>query len=288
MAAVVLAALIVALSIPSILWRDREAAPAEAPQQGQAHEAEDRAGEAPPFWGSPVSASSLFSAVDLRKVLPPAGPALILGPQAFEAVLTDRRAFSVSDPRFPVAAYAQRVQFVNQYPELPTGCESVALTIVLRSMGFAVEKTAIADSFLTYSEDDFVNGFVGDPRTEEGMTVYPPGIVAAANRFLESRSSDIQARDISGTPWDELLLFPKKGYPVLVWTTIDGTMPGFTGIELDGWNWYEREHCVVLYGIDRGAGQVLISDPTHGDVRHDIEDFRALFEACGSMAVVLY
>ena len=37
---------------------------------------------------------------------------------------------------------------IHQYPELPNGCESVSLTIVLRSRGFILSKTAIANNWL--------------------------------------------------------------------------------------------------------------------------------------------
>ncbi|MFR7670840.1 MAG: C39 family peptidase [Collinsella sp.] len=36
----------------------------------------------------------------------------------------------------------------SQYPELPTGCESVALTNLLNYYGFGLGKTIIADYYL--------------------------------------------------------------------------------------------------------------------------------------------
>ena len=40
-----------------------------------------------------------------------------------------------------------------QNPELPTGCESVALTAALQYLKFDLEKTDIAENYLTYGED---------------------------------------------------------------------------------------------------------------------------------------
>ena len=56
-----------------------------------------------------------------------------------------------------------------QKPELPTGCESVALTMALMYEGYDLEKTTIADEYLVYSEDgDFTRGYVGDPKSRQG------------------------------------------------------------------------------------------------------------------------
>ncbi len=67
------------------------------------------------------------------------------------------------------------VPFVYQEPELPTGCESVALTMLLLYEGFDLEKTTIADDYLLYSENgDFSEGYIGDPYSCEGAGCFPP------------------------------------------------------------------------------------------------------------------
>jgi len=187
-----------------------------------------------------------------------------------------------------VMPFTQQVYFVSQYPELPTGCESVALTIVLLSMGFDLEKTTIADYYLDYSWDDFVNAYVGDPYSYEGMGAYPPAIAKAANDYLKSQSSKMVAYDITGTSWDGLFYYIDRGYPVIIWTTSYAYEPWYSDYEYDGWYWYENEHCVVLYGIDRIDSSVWVSDPTSGDVAYDTGHYRWVYEACGSMAVVIY
>lgn len=50
----------------------------------------------------------------------------------------------------------------SQYPELPTGCESVALTNLLNYYGFGLGKTIIADYYLPKgSNGNFVTAFDG-------------------------------------------------------------------------------------------------------------------------------
>ncbi|MCL1797321.1 MAG: C39 family peptidase [Eggerthellaceae bacterium] len=200
----------------------------------------------------------------------------------------DPPTLSVLDPSFPLASYTQKISFISQYPELPTGCEAVSLTIVLSSMGFELEKTTIAKSYLPYSDGDFVNSFVGDPYTADGMTIYPPGLTKAANDFFTKTGSVKRAFNISGVAFDELITYIDKGYPVVVWTTIDNSFPDFTDLEIDGWRWYKSEHCVVLYGLDRETNQVFIADPVNGEVQYSADIFRTIFEACGSMAMVIY
>ena len=50
-----------------------------------------------------------------------------------------------------------------QNPELPTGCESVALVNALQFYGFNVGKTEIADLWLARSDYDFLHDFLGNP-----------------------------------------------------------------------------------------------------------------------------
>ncbi|MCL2826932.1 MAG: C39 family peptidase [Eggerthellaceae bacterium] len=200
----------------------------------------------------------------------------------------DLSTLDITDPLFPKADYARHITFIDQYPELPTGCESVALTTVLQAMGFKLSKTVIADHFLDYSDENFLDDFVGDPHSYEGMGAYPPAIVNAANRFLISRSSKARAYNISGSAWGDLLEYVDKGYPVMVWSTIDGYEPLFTDVYAEGWPWYENEHCVVLYAVDHEQGTVSVCDPTNGDVQYGADEFAQLYKACLSMAVVIY
>jgi len=221
-----------------------------------------------------------------QAVIPPILPDFLLpgdAPSGYSAAY-----YSVFAPDAPKASYAQQVPFIDQYPELPTGCEAVALTEALRSMGFNLGKTTIADFYLSYSGNDFVNAYVGDPSSYEGVGVYPPGLVNAANRYLTAQGSSMRAYNITGTDWNNLFVYIDKGYPVIIWVTIGGSTPTFDGSEYDGWGWYENEHCVVLYGVDRDAETVSISDPTYGYCQYDYDTYGQLFAACGSMAMVIY
>lgn len=183
---------------------------------------------------------------------------------------------------------AAQIEELLQYPELPAGCESVALACVLRSMGFDASGAEIVDGYLAIDPTctDFVTSFAGDPYWGGGTL--PPAIVDAANAYLAAQgdaASGLAARDLTGLSYENLLMIVGEGYPVLVWTTMYGEEPAFTGEVIDGWSWYFNEHCVVLYGVE--GSEVLVSDPLEGLVRRDATAFGYLYEACGSMAVAI-
>lgn len=181
--------------------------------------------------------------------------------------------------------FAENVGELLQYPELPAGCESVALVCVLESMGFSLEKTDIVDSYLAIDPTYTARSeyYYGDPFS--GGTAFPPAIVAAANRYLVDQGSGYRAIDVSGSTFDGLEKYLDAGYPLLVWTTMYMEEPAFSGDVFDGYAWYFNEHCVVVYGAD--ADTVYVSDPLEGLVERDRETFESIYSACGSMAVVI-
>lgn len=185
--------------------------------------------------------------------------------------------------------YTAKVSALFQNPELPTGCESVALAIVLRSMGYNVAKTELADFYLPISSWDYVNSFAGDPRSFGGNynAAMPPAIVTTANRYLSARGASQRAHDISGTSFNGLYSHIDQGYPVLVWTTISMGNPLFYNTSLFGYRFYENEHCVVMYGYDQASNSVLVSDPLGGIVRRNASIFGDIYQRCGSMSMVI-
>ena len=83
-----------------------------------------------------------------------------------------------------------------QYPELPTGCESVALTNLLNYYGFGLSKTTIAGHYLPLSwSNNFVTAFAGDPFTGTGgfNGCVAPAIVIAGNNYLSAAGSSLRA-----------------------------------------------------------------------------------------------
>ncbi len=182
------------------------------------------------------------------------------------------------------------VPAILQNPELPTGCESVALTIALHHYGYNIGKTVIADSYLPYNSN-YAIGFFGSPYSYYGGGCFAPAITTAANNFLTSRQSSYKAKDITGTSFQELYNYIDRGHPVIVWGTMYMKDPVFTGASVS-WNgrrylWYRMEHCMVLYGYDKKSDTVKISDPLIGYVTRNRADFEHLYNITGKNAVVI-
>ena len=185
-----------------------------------------------------------------------------------------------------------KVPEIIQTPELPTGCESVALTIVLNSFGYKLEKTDIAKNYLERGTD-MATSYVGDPFSKNGAGCFPPAIVNAADKYLEEKGDKRTGHNITGTSIDDLCTdYIENGFPVIVWSSIDMTSPDKTGgaytYQGQSYQWYGSEHCVVLYGYDKGKDVYLVSDPLVGLVERDAAAFRDIYEKIGEYAVVIY
>lgn len=183
------------------------------------------------------------------------------------------------------------VENVKQNPELPTGCESVAATIALKSIGYIdLEKCTIADEYLAKGTNYAVS-YVGNPHTSSGAGCFPPAIVSAVNKYLREQGSSLRASDLTGTDLNDLLALVDSGYPVIIWNT-QGNVSARTGgasVTYNGtvYQWYYPEHCMVLYGYDREKDAVLISDPIDGNVERSYQQFKKNYDATGQYAVVI-
>ena len=183
------------------------------------------------------------------------------------------------------------VEFIDQYPELPTGCESVALTSALRYLGFKLEKTDFAELYLGFS-DEVMWGYVGDPFMDDGAGIFPPGLVMNANDYLAEQKSEYRAYNTMGTKLTDLYKLVDAGFPVLVWTTIDYSVPYLEDdvpFYYDGeeFYWYSSEHCVVLSGYDLDAGTVTLTDPTNGVITTDAEQFGLIYNVTGELSMTV-
>ena len=170
-----------------------------------------------------------------------------------------------------------------QNPEFPSGCEEVSLTCVLNAYGIDVSAKEIIDEYLPIdsSGEDYVYHYVGSPY-EDGLC-FAPAIVTTANAYFEAKSIAAQAVELKGVSFDELMNKVNSGQPILVWSTMYFEEPWTSDISYNDYDFYNNEHCVVLYGVD--GSDALVSDPLEGLIRRDLETFRLYYEECGSMAV---
>lgn len=206
-----------------------------------------------------------------------------------------------SGHRLPVKAKAPkkeknskkiRMETILQNPELPTGCESVALTMVLRYYGFNISKTTIASNYLPLSDSgNFVTAFAGSPFSPDGAGIYAPGLANTANNFLKAKKSSLRAYDVSGMSLKKLYRFLDNNTPVIVWNSMymRTPVPYDRTIQVLGksWRFYRSEHCVVLLGYNKKKNQVLVNDSLSGLVWRDASAFERIYNTLGKMAVVI-
>ncbi len=180
---------------------------------------------------------------------------------------------------------------ILQNPELPTGCESVALTIVLSSMGYELEKTEIAKEWLPRG-DNLATSYVGDPFSSYGAGCFPPAIADTASKYLIDHGDGRRGHNITGSSIDELCEYIENGTPVIMWSSSYMAYPTHTGNIVthrgQEYEWYSSEHCLVLYGYDKEKNVYLVSDPLVGLVERDMEAFEKIYNEIGKYAVVIY
>ena len=181
-----------------------------------------------------------------------------------------------------------------QYPELPTGCESVALTNLLNYYGFGLGKTIIADYYLPKgSNGNFVTAFDGNPRRSSGglMGCVAPAITIAGNNFLRAAGSGKQTKDVSFSSISSIKNRLTCGQPVEMWNTEWGSWPGsryaarwYNGHSYGLWG---GNHAVVLKGYDDERGIVYLSDSINGNVKRNAQVFFGTWQQMDSQAVVI-
>ena len=198
------------------------------------------------------------------------------GPHAFSAV-SNNTTVNLEAPCF------------NQYDAgLPTGCESAALTDLLRYWGFNIGDSTIADAYMPWSDDEFVYSFMGNPHSYHGNSLMSPGITNTANSFLSAAGSSLRATNVSGMDLYSLYDYITIGQPLVVWSTVDleDTGSPYYGPE-DGYYLYHSSHAVVLDGYDRNTGAVHVSDSISGQCWRNASRFAEIFREMGSQAVLI-
>lgn len=184
----------------------------------------------------------------------------------------------------------------SQHPEYPTGCESIALYILLQYYHTAVTPDEIIDALpkgpLPYYVGDVMYGanpekeFVGDPRTNYSYGVFNGPIAQTAALFRSGVRTQTQV------PLEDIFPILDTGNPVVAWYT---TTPDRDIFYRRSWYDYETgelirwpggEHAVVICGYDLGAGTLTYRDPnTGGSNTLPIEKFRKIYDELGGRIV---
>lgn len=206
-----------------------------------------------------------------------------------------------SKPKQPASHLIVDFPVIGQLPELPTGCEITAMTMVLNYYNLDADKITMATEYLPTSYyyinyennrpigNDIDNYFLGDPTTVYGYVCGTGAIITATDNYLKDCKSTLAARDITGSSSDELYALVAQDTPIVVWTTIEMADRN----QAEGWytekgnyvDWSTNDHCNVLIGYTEST--VTIADPLVGQVEYDREQFEKVFDSRGSKCVIL-
>lgn len=167
------------------------------------------------------------------------------------------------------------VPVLSQFPEFPTGCESVSTVMALKFYGENISCARFIDEYLPKNADYYYDSgkrfgpspyeyFIGSPRTSASYGCMAPVIEKALCDYFGN--SD-RVKNTTGTELDSLCSeYIDKGIPVIMWATINmqETNPKNTWYLNDGtrFTWPGNEHCLVLTGYD--ANSYYFNDPYAG------------------------
>lgn len=186
------------------------------------------------------------------------------------------------------------VSKINQYTEgYPTGCESAALTILLRYYGLNINMSDVVNRLpkgsLPYTENGIRYGgnpyveFVGHPNSSSSYGVYEKPIISVAESFKPG------IIDGSGMKLDDVLKVVSEGRPVLVWVSMNMAVPYIstswtykpTGEKI---SWMANEHALVIVGYNQN--NVVVSDSLYGSIKYYNRNvFESRYNTYGKRAV---
>lgn len=184
------------------------------------------------------------------------------------------------------------IDAVLQMPDYPTGCEIVSLSMALSYItDEKVDIDILIDDFLSINDSDFIQGFMGNPRSPDGGGCFPSVIVKCANSFLHDSHLELTAADASGITLSEIYETIDSGFPVLMWTTMYLEEPQLTNhiIHRDNttYQWYISEHCVLVKSYNPENKVFIVNDPLVGETEYDIEKFMEISDIIGNLAVII-
>ena len=191
-----------------------------------------------------------------------------------------------------------QVPQICQYPILPTGCESVAATMVLQYYGEEIDAEQFASEWLTcdssfYFENDILQGpdpnvvFAGNPFSRNSYGCFAPVIQKAVNENSRLCHAKILTEKTLKYLCDT---YVSQGSPVLIWATMGmkESEPGNSWILPDGteYTWIAGEHCLVLVGYDER--HYYLNDPlSGGTVGYDKHIVEKRYEELGKQAILI-
>ena len=189
---------------------------------------------------------------------------------------------------------------ISQYPDYPTGCESVTAVMALRFAGVSIGVEDFVEDHLPrenhfYEADGLLYGpdpyavFIGDPRSPQSFGCMAPVIENAV------RSCINEEKKVTNTTGEEMPALCRdyidNGVPVMVWATMEmrPVSSGRVWFLPDGrqFVWPAGEHCLLLVGYNET--EYLFNDPRHGAVvAYDKASVEVAYASLGMQSLVVH
>ncbi|WP_053218830.1 C39 family peptidase [Virgibacillus senegalensis] len=220
--------------------------------------------------------------------------------------LADELPSAELEPVFPLLEQFQlsdskqlEAPLIQQYPELPRGCEVTSLAMLLQYNGIEVSKLELAKQIdkdaTTYRRTEsgifFGNpsvGFVGDMYSldKPGFGVYHEPVSKLAARYLGDR-----VHDFSGGHFYEILKHIHNEQPV--WIITNSSFKKLPENDFQTWNTEQgsikvtmKEHSVLVTGYDEKF--IYFNDPLAKKQRKaPINDFKEAWVQMGKQAITV-
>lgn len=192
-------------------------------------------------------------------------------------------------------AMIENVPFIQQYPELPRGCEVTSLAMMLQYEGAQVDKMQLANEIarVPFYENGLHGnpheGFVGNmyEKAERGYGVYNEPIFQLAEKYAPGQAVNLTGRDI-----EDVYKVVSSGSPV--WIISNTTFQPLGEDSFQTWQtnagelritYYE--HSAVVIGYDENF--VYVNDPLAANPRKGIQrdKFEAAWGQMGSQAIAI-
>lgn len=188
--------------------------------------------------------------------------------------------------------YIDDIPLINQLPELPTGCEVTSAAMLLNFYNINVDKIALGNEIPKAPLPSLKNGriegdspneyFIGVPSEEKSFGVFHKPIHRLISQYID-------AEDVTGCDFSQVIEYVKSGRPVMAWITrqmvdVEYEISWFVDENIFWWPKYE--HTVVIVGI--AENNIIINDPYGGEERiYDINEFKRIWEDMGRQAIVI-
>ncbi|MFB3164270.1 C39 family peptidase [Neobacillus sp. 179-J 1A1 HS] len=185
------------------------------------------------------------------------------------------------------------VPALQQFPELPRGCEVTSLAMLLNFAGVSVDKLTLAEEIpkVSYLSDGYFGnphqGFVGNMYTynQPGLGVYHEVIQDLANQYLPG-----QIDNLTGNSFTSVQKKLNEGKPV--WVIVGSTFDFLPEEQWETWKTKEGEinitrrmHSVLVTGYDEN--NVYFNDPFYPEQNKsaNFQSFVTSWNQFGSQAI---